>query len=269
MPNLKKELEKAETILLDMDGVIYVEDSLIKGAKEAIGALREKDKSIIFLTNNSTKTREEFKDRLSNLGISTKKSEILNPAHATALYLSENFEEATCYVVGERGLKFEIEKAGFETVSREEVEKATHVIAGMDRKLTYNKIWGALTAIRSGADFIATNPDRTFPTKKGLIPGAGATIGAISGTTGKEPSMIIGKPYSYMVKASLNITGSSTNKTMIIGDKLDTDIRAGNREGLTSILVLTGVIGREDVQNVTKEEDKPDFVIDSLEDIID
>ncbi len=269
MPSLEKQFEEIDTVLLDMDGVVYVGNSLVKGAEKAIKYLRENGKSIIFLTNNSTKTRIEYKKKLSKLGISAKESEILTAAYATARYLSENFEEAKCYIVGESGLKEEIEKAGFETVSRDSVEDATHVIAGMDRDLTYDKVWGALTAILTGAEYIASNPDPTFPTNKGLAPGAGATIGAISGATQMEPSIIVGKPHSHMINAALDIADASPEKTAIIGDRLNTDIRAGNRENLTTVLVLTGVIDRGDVEEITNEEDRPDYIIESLEKLID
>lgn len=267
MHDLEKQLEELEAILLDMDGVVYLEDSLIEGSNQAIESLRGRGKSIIFLTNNSTKTRDEYIEKLSNLGISAEKSEIMTAAYATSIYLSKNFEKATCYPVGEDGLIKELKTAGIEIVSRNRVEEATHVVAGMDRNLTYDKIWGALTAIRSGADFIATNPDPTFPTREGVEPGAGATIGAISGTTEKEPSIIVGKPHPYMIKESLEILETSPEKTAIIGDRITTDIMAGNRTDLTTILVLTGVSSREDVEDISNEEKKPDYIINSLKKI--
>lgn len=265
MHDLKTELKEKEAFLLDMDGVIYIEDDPIEGSLEAVRNLRQNGRKLAFLTNNSTKTREEYKEKLSDLGLETDKSKIMTSACATALRLSELEENKTCFVLGEDGLKKELKDAGFELVSRKNAEKASFVVAGMDHGLTYEKIWGGLTAILSGAEFIATNPDSTYCTKDGLAPGAAASIGALAAAAEEEPSEIIGKPSTYMLEALLEVLDVTPERTAIIGDRIDTDIRAGKKLGLTTILVLTGVNSKKEVEEVKGTKKEPDFVYQSFE----
>ncbi len=261
MHSLKNELEEKEAFLLDMDGVIYVEDDPIDGSLEAIRNLRQNGKKLVFLTNNSTKTREEYKEKLLRLGLEVEKSEIMTSAYATSLRLSKLAESKTCYVIGEDGLKKELRNVGFEVVPRENAEEASYVIVGMDRGLSYDKVWGGLTAILSGAEFIATNPDATYCTQEGLAPGAAASVGALAAAAEEEPTEIIGKPSPYMLEASMDILDVSPEKTVIVGDRIDTDIQAGKELGLTTILVLTGVESEEEVEEVKDTKREPDFVL--------
>ncbi|KXA90951.1 hypothetical protein AKJ57_03015, partial [candidate division MSBL1 archaeon SCGC-AAA259A05] len=236
--------------------------------KRAVEDLKARDKKLVFLTNNSSRTREEYVQKLSSFGLNVDKSEIMSSSYGTALYLSEKAEGANVYVVGEEGLKVELEDAGLEVLPKEEAEGADYVVAGMDRNLTYDKIWGGLSAILSGAEFIATNPDPTYPTKGGLAPGAGASIGALSYSAEREPSKIIGKPSSYMIEASLDIIDVPSERTAIVGDRIDMDVKAGKRAGLTTILVLTGVNSKEDVRAVDGAAEAPDYVLSSLMELL-
>lgn len=258
------DLEETEAFLLDMDGVVHIGESVIEGSKRAVQRLREKNKKLMFLTNNSTKTRSYYREKYSQLGLDIEESEIMTSSYATALYLSENATEKTAYVIGEEGLKKDLEKLGFEILPFEESEKASFVVAGMDRKLNYEKIWGGLKAILAGADFIATNPDPTYPTEEGLAPGAGASIGALSGSAEKEPSEVIGKPSTYMLETSLEMLEVSPENAVMIGDRVSTDIYAGNKLGLTTILVLTGVNSEKDAETVSGTKKAPDHIIPCL-----
>lgn len=260
MHEFEDKLNELDALLLDMDGVLYVGDSIVEGSKKAIQSLREKNKKLCFLTNNSTQTREDYQEKLSRLGLNIDKSEIVTSGYTTALYLSERYEDKKCYVVGEEGLKKELEKAGFEILSSSSAEEASFVVAGMDRGLTYDKISAGLSALLKGADFIATNPDPTYPMEKGLAPGAGATIGALSGAAEREPLEVIGKPSRYMVDFALDMLGVSSDNAAIIGDRVDMDVQAGKNAGLTTVLVLTGVDSEEDVEAVAGTDEAPDFV---------
>ncbi len=264
---IEKELEKAKAVILDMDGVVYIGDSAIEGSREAIKNLRGMGSEIIFLTNNSTRTRSDYRKKLSRLEIDCSKDEIMTSSYATTLYLSERGEGEKCFVIGEEGLKKELTDAGFEIVSRKNAEEASFVVAGMDRGLSYEKIWGGLIAILSGADFIATNPDTTYCTEKGLAPGAAASIGALSATAEEKPTETIGKPSTYMLKVSLDMIDVSPEEAVIIGDRINTDIKAGKRLGLTTILVLSGVDTEEELEDVKGSEKEPDFVMQSLKDL--
>ncbi len=259
-----RDLGEKEAFLLDMDGVIYIENDPIEGSLEAVRSLRSEGKKLGFLTNNSTKTRGEYREKLSDLGLEVEESEIMTSAYATALRLSMLAESGTCYVIGEEGLKKELRKAGFEVVSREDAGNASYVVVGMDRGLSYDKVWGGLTAILSGAEFIATNPDSTYCTKDGLAPGAAASIGALAAAAEEEPTEIIGKPSPYMLEASLDVLDVSPEKAVIVGDRIGTDIRAGKELGLTTILVLTGVDSEKEVEEVRGSSKEPDFVLSSF-----
>lgn len=268
MINLYNKISEIKTIIFDMDGVLYVGDYPVDGVKETIDELRSQGKEIIFMTNNSSKTRSGYVDKLSDFGVKVSKDDIITSAYATSIYLRENYGGGKAFVLGEEGLKAELREVGFEILSLENAETADFVVTGMDRGLTYEKIAAGLRALLSGADFIASNPDPTYPTESGLAPGAGATTGALSGASEMEPSLIIGKPSRYMIDIILDKTGTHPNQTAIVGDRLNLDIKAGKKAGLTTILVLTGVDSIDDVEKVKGSSDAPDFVLDSLRDLI-
>lgn len=248
---------------------MFIGDSPIEGSKEAIQFLRERGKKLTFLTNNSTKTREEYERNLSDIGLDVGVSEIVTSAYSTAVFLGEEAEDKTCYVIGEDGLKTELQNVGFEIFPKPESEEASYVVVGMDRGLTYEKVWAALSAVLSGAEFIATNSDPTYPTERGLAPGAGASIGAVSGATEEEPLKVIGKPSTHMLKIALENLEVSPENAAIVGDRLDRDIRAGNEAGLTTVFVLSGVDSKEDLDSVEDSRKEPDYVFPSLSSIID
>lgn len=268
MHEFKNKLNELDALLLDLDGVLYVGDSVVEGSEGAIQSLRKQDKKLCFLTNNSTQTRKAYQGKLSRLGLDVDKSEIITSGYATALYISENYENEECYVVGEEGLKKELENEGLEILSNDSAEEAFFVVAGMDRGLTYDKIYAGLSALLAGADFIATNPDSTYPTEEGLAPGAGASIGALSGAAEREPSEVIGKPSRYMIDFSLDMLGVSPEKAAIVGDRIDMDIQAGKKAGLTTVLVLSGVDSEEDVEAIAGTDRAPDFVLPCLGELV-
>lgn len=165
-------------------------------------------------------------------------------------------------------MKSELKLAGLKIVSEEEAGKATHVVAGFDRKINYRKISGSLHALLAGAEFIATNSDSTYPTEAGLFPGAGAMIGALAGCSGKEPGLVVGKPSPYMIKVALEILGAKPRETVIIGDRIDTDVRAGKIAGIRTVLVLSGVCTEKDARKVRNTKIAPDFVFKSIADVV-
>lgn len=268
MPDIKTDLENIEAFILDIDGVVYVGESSIKGSTEAVKDLKRKGKKLGFLTNNSTETREAYQQRFSGIGLDIDQSKIMTSAYATAIYLSNRPNGSEIYVIGEDGLKEELEGAGFDLLSMNSSEEADYVVVGMDRGLSYNKILAGLRALLSGAEFIATNPDPTYPTEAGLAPGAGASIGALSGAAESEPSRIIGKPSTYMIEILLDIIEVSPEKSAIVGDRIDLDIRAGKEAGLKTFLVMTGVSSKEDVDSIMGSDMSPDYVVSSLSEIV-
>jgi phosphoglycolate/pyridoxal phosphate phosphatase family enzyme len=265
---LAEAVAKLSAFIFDMDGVLYLGDVPIKGAAEAVSHLRKKGKKLSFVTNKSTYTRREYSLKLAQMGIIAHESEIVTSAYGTSIYLRRSSPGAKIYVVGESGLKRELGQAGFKILTDARAKEANFVVVGMDRTITYKKLTSGLRALLAGAEFIATNPDPIYPTETGISPGAGAIIGALVGSSGKRPKVVIGKPSPQMIKISLGMLGSTPPETAIVGDKLETDVLVGKRVGLTTILVLTGVSSRRDVEKVRGTRMAPDFVIRSIEDLV-
>lgn len=268
MRELAAAIDGLSAFIFDMDGVLYIGEIPVKGAAEAIAHLRKKGKKLAFVTNKSTHTRRAYVRTLAQMGIAARESEIVTSAYATSLYLRRRAPAARVYVIGEPGLKRELKQAGLKLLSDDNAKKADFVVAGMDRTITYKKITAGIRALLAGAEFIATNPDGIYPTETGISPGAGATIGALVGSSGKQPKVVIGKPSVHMIKIALEILGSTPADTAIVGDKLSTDVLVGKRAGLTTILVLTGVNSRRDVKRARGTKVTPDFVIKSIGDLV-
>lgn len=244
--------------LVDLDGCVYRGDKLIEGADSTIRALRERGRKILFLTNNSTKTPEEYASKLRRLGIEASPSEILTSATATATYM-RRFEKGLCFVVGERALREALIGEGFELVREEDAKNAKYVVCGLDRDFTYGKMAAACTAIQRGARFIATNMDPNLPVEDGYLPGAGSIVGAIRIATGKRP-IIVGKPSKYIMEIAMERIGLGREDLVIIGDRIDIDVRAGKVAGIYTILVSTG-------QESKKRGISPDLVLRSISDL--
>lgn len=268
MHKLAAAMEKLSAFIFDMDGVLYRGKMPIPGASEAVEHLRKKGKKLVFVTNKSAHTRRVYARLLARMGIPARESEIVTSAYATSLYLRKRFPNARLYVIGERGLRWELRRAGFKLMSDERAEEAYFVVTGMDRTITYKKLTAGLRALLAGAEFIATNPDANYPTETGICPGAGAMIGALVGCSGKRPKIVIGKPSPQMIKISLTLLDSKPSETAIVGDRIETDVVAGKRAGLKTILVLTGVSSKRDVERVKGTKLAPDFVIQSLREMV-
>ena len=251
-----------DAFLLDMDGVIYLNQEPIPEAVIFTGRLRDTGKDILFLTNNSKFTRLEYRDRLALMGIDAAIEEIMTSAAATADFLEENYEIEgnTAFVIGGAGLREEIARTPLLMLESEEGRRADYVIVGWDTELTFDKLRTASLALHSGARFIGTNPDATFPAPEGLWPGAGSIIASLEKAAGRE-ALVVGKPNIYMMQAALHLIESKTDRTLMIGDRLETDILGGWRAGLDTCLVLTGVSGREDLEGFNPQ---PDLVVESL-----
>lgn len=252
--------------LIDLDGVIYRGEQVIEGAVETLAWLRSQEAEISFLTNNSTFSRQNYLERLSLLGIKCQLEEIMSTAYATCLYLQENGPPgARVLVIGESGLMDELEAAWFSLVDWQMEGQVDYVVVGLDRNFHYPKLARAYRAIIQGAKFIATNRDATFPTEKGTLPGGGAIVAAIEACTGKAP-VVIGKPQDYMVKKILETREWKPEGTVVVGDRLETDILLGNRLGMITALVLTGITNRETAEKAVQDL-KPTYILDSIQNL--
>lgn len=255
-------LLRYDVLLMDMDGVIYLNREPIPEAADFVSAARGMGKGIVFLTNNSKYTRREYREKLAAMGISAREEDILTSAGATSQYLLENhdLEGRSAYLIGGRGLHEEMERTGLRLLAGEEGKAADYVIVGWDTELTYEKLRIACLALHRGAVFIGTNADATFPSPEGLWPGAGAIIAALEKAAGRE-ALVVGKPNIFMMQAALHLSGGRADRTLMIGDRLETDILGGWRAGLDTCLVLTGVSRREDLEGF---QPRPDLVVESL-----
>ncbi|MDI6655206.1 MAG: HAD-IIA family hydrolase [Candidatus Hydrothermarchaeota archaeon] len=241
--------------VLDLDGVVYRGKKLVPNADERIENLRNKGK-VLFLTNNSTLTRAGCVEKLEGLGIPAEEEEIITSGYASALYIKENYPKPRVFVIGEEGLKNELETQGIKTG----VSRCSAVLVGLDRNLNYTKIATAMKLIRSGASFLATNLDNALVTEDGLLPGAGSIVSAVRTACEKEP-VVIGKPSHIMADIILGKAKFAPQEILLIGDRLETDIVMGKKAGMKTALVLTGYAKQEDVD---RSEIKPDYVLESL-----
>jgi NagD protein len=249
--------------IFDLDGTIYLGERLIPGAGETIERLKSLSKKIIYLSNKPLQTREDYAAKLTRLGIPTRAEEVINSSLVMARWLSGEAPGATIYVIGEAPLIQELVRAGFRI--SEKAGEIQYVIASFDRTFDYRKLNIALQAIKRGAHFVATNPDRTCPVEGGEIPDCAAMIGAVEGTTGKKVETVVGKPSDIMIRVAVDYMGLRPQDCILVGDRLETDMVMGKKAGMAAALVLTGVTTRESLKN---SDIRPDYVWESVAEII-
>jgi 4-nitrophenyl phosphatase len=238
--NQRESLQKLKHLIIDMDGVLYLGDEPIPGTRAFLSFLREQSISFVLATNNATKTPQQFVDKLADMKVTVHPEEILTSALATATYLASIAPEGTrAFVIGQDGLRLALQQAGFELVE----DNADYVVAGLDFTVCYERLRDACLQIRAGATFVGTNPDLTYPSELGIVPGAGSIMAFLEASTGIKPT-IVGKPQTAMMEQALVRMGAQRATTAVLGDRLETDILAGKRAGLYTLLVLTGVTDR-------------------------
>ncbi len=278
MLELIDELKYIKLAIFDLDGVVYRGDKLIPNAEKVIRELKEKSIEVVYNTNNSTITRQSFVEKLKKLGISSKLSNIYTSASITSAEITRIKKKAKIYVIGETGLREELKSLGHTIETNPTIYKdIDFVIVGLDRAFSYDRLAIAQKCILEGdAQFYATNMDPTLPVAIGFKPGAGVMVNAVTTCTDKKPIRVFGKPEPFGIKLILKDKKFSPEEACIFGDRLNTDILAGNRAEITSIAVLTGVSTKKMIidlkkkVNETKDKDikmLPDLVIDKLDDI--
>lgn len=252
-------LAQMDSIIVDLDGVLWRGPEMLPGVKSFFDFIRQSGTRLLLASNNSTARPETVIKRLEEVGVRLPPSAILTSALATSDYLVRTLPaKAAILMIGEDGLEHALDQSGFTLVHK--AEDAQAVVVGMDRGLTYDKLAEATLAIRSGTAFIGTNPDRTFPTPRGLVPGNGSLLAALQAATDREP-IIIGKPEKLYFELALERLGSRPQTTLMLGDRLDTDIQGGQNAGLNTCLVLTGVTDREGLRHSSI---KPTWVFSDL-----
>lgn len=227
-----------DAYIFDLDGTIYLGDTALPGAQATVAALRAAGRRAIFLSNNPTRTRDQYAAKLTRLGIPTPVEDIVTSAFVLARWLQREAPGARLFVVGEEPLKHELSAAGFQLVERP--GEIDIVVASFDRTFVYAKLQIAFDAIRAGARLVGTNPDRFCPTPGGGEPDAAAIIAAIEACTDARCDPIVGKPSLIMVATVLDMLDLPPERCMMVGDRLETDIRMGLDAGMATCLVLTG-----------------------------
>ena len=245
--------------IFDQDGTIYLGSRLIPGAAETISQLRAYGTRTIFLSNNPTKTREQYAEKLTRLGIPTDVDDIVNSSYVMVQWLKENTPGACLYVIGEEAITGELKEAGF--ALSEKPGEIDVVVASFDRTFDYHKLQVAFDAINAGARLVATNPDRYCPTPTGGEPDCAAIIAALEACTGVTCDPVVGKPSPIMVRTIMDKLGISPSDCLMVGDRLETDIRMGIDAGMDTCLVLTGDADQEKLE---KSGLKPTMVLKSI-----
>ncbi len=273
MRQLIEELKDIELAIFDLDGVIYRGNKLLPGVDKVIQKLKELTINIVYNSNNSTATRQMYVDKLNDFKISSEIGDFYTSASITATEISKLKNKAKIFVIGEIGLREELKASGHEIITEEsEYKNVDFVVVGLDRDFKYKNLALAQKCILDGkAQFYATNVDATLPVDKGVLPGAGIMVKALETCTGIKPIKIFGKPQPYGIELILKEKKVPTKNTAIFGDRLDTDILAGNLAGIKTVLVLTGVSQIKDVEQLKLEGlDKvnlnqiPDLILDEL-----
>lgn len=260
---LLERLERVKSYVIDMDGVVYRGDTCLPHVPEFLSALEQRGIPFLMATNNSMRSPAEFQKKLAGMGIQVDAGRILTSSVATRGWVQDRFPQGTrVFVLGMESLEQAMLGDGYFTPAGKDAEV---VVTGANFQLTFEDLRVATLAIRSGATWVATNGDTTFPTEEGLIPGAGAIIAALTAATSVEPE-IVGKPSTGMIEEAIHQLGTASEETVMLGDRLDTDILAGERAGLVTMLVMTGVTTQDELDASSIE---PDIILPDLAPLVD
>ncbi len=262
------DLHNIQTLIIDMDGVLWEGNRALPGLQHFFQLLRQHPIKFILATNNASLTQQQYVDKLNRLGVSASPQEVLTSSMATAHYLSEISKphQTRVLVIGEAGLKSPLIEQGFTLVDGSPQDcggVADYVVSGLDRQLNWQKLAHASLHLHQGAQFIATNGDTTLPTEQGPVLGNGAIIQALTAASGNKP-MIIGKPEAHMYQFAMQILSAAPSSTVAIGDRLNTDILGAVNAGIRSILLLSGISTREDIDDLNY---RPNWIFNGLPDL--
>lgn len=268
----------ARVFVFDMDGVLFRGEESVKGAPETLERLRTQTPSvsIFFLTNNSSQPRSVYVEKLTRLGMPCSEEEIVTSSSATAAYLTRHLKATgkTVLAVGGPGIRHELSRVGMvirtaADFADADEARADFVVVGMDRDFNYHTLYAAQQAILHGAQFIATNRDGQYPVEHGrVIPGGGAIVAAIEACADTVPT-VVGKPETLGLRIVLDAAGVAPEEAVMVGDRPDTDVLCGNRLGVPTTLVLTGVITEERAKELFEEDPQmtPTRIIHNLREL--
>ena len=262
------DLRSVRGVLFDMDGVIYVGDTPLAGVQDALDYLTETNRKWLLVTNNASRTPEQFVEKLTKMNIRVRPEQVLGSAEATACWLAEQVKHhgwpsGPIIVMGQAGLKTALTNAGFELTT--DPDQAVYAVAGINFELTYESLANVTLAIRRGARFIGTNADVTYPSERGPLPGAGSILALLTAATGQQP-LVIGKPNAGMYEQAMARLGLTPAETLMVGDRYDTDISGAIALGLQTAGILTGISTRAEFEQAAKP---PHLIVNDLPHLID
>jgi len=248
-----------------MDGVVWRSDAPIGNLPEIFARIRARGLKFVFATNNSTQAPEEYQERLASLGVEIETWQVITSAIGLSFMLMQKYPRGTkVFMIGGNGIRVALEENGFEVLSVENAPEAQVVVMGIDRTINFMKVAEATLLVRAGIPFYTTNTDRTFPTPRGEIPGSGSWLAVVTTASGVEP-IVAGKPFPYMMEVALERLGAKKEETLVVGDRLETDIAAGQSVGCPTALMLSGVSSKEQAEAWSP---KIDVIADNLSALI-
>ena len=257
-------VKKGKLYLFDMDGTLYLGDRLYDFTAELLHEIRRTGGKYLFMTNNSSKSVADYVKKLEKMGISATREDFITSSQATAYYLKKHHPGKTLYVCGTWSLIAELESEGFETTT--DLDKTQCVVMGFDTELTFQKLWDVSKLLLTHPDmpYIATNPDLVCPTEFGSVPDCGSVCIGIKNATGRDP-IVIGKPSALMPELAMAKWGYTKEETVVIGDRIYTDVKSGLNAGAHTILVLSG---ESTLQTLAESVDKPHLVLENAGQLI-
>jgi NagD protein len=247
--------------LCDMDGVLINDDRMVNGADQFLHRLQDTGRTFLVLTNNSLYAPGQLSTRLKTLGLPVEEHQLWTSALATAQFVRHQIPSGSAYVIGESSMHEALDAVGY----RESTRSPDYVVVGETWSYSFDEIARAIQFIEKGSSFVATNPETTSATPDGSLPGCGALTALIQSATGVSP-YVVGKPNPVMIRDALNILGAHSGSTIMVGDRMDTDIQSGTEAGVETILVLSGVTQSDDVTNFAY---RPSHVTQSVADLVD
>lgn len=258
--DLIEKIKNKKGFICDMDGVIYHGDKLLPGVKEFVDWLKAEKKHFIFLTNSSEKTPKELQEKLKRLGVNVERNHFYTSALATASFLASQKPKGSAYIIGEAGLINALYNVGY-TMNNVDPD---YVVMGESKSYSYERIESAVNLVINGAKLIGANPDVTGPIENGIAPATKALIAPIELSTGKQ-AYFIGKPNPLMMRIALKKLGLQIEDTIIIGDRMDTDIIAGIESGIDTCLVLSGITNKKIMNDFAY---RPHIVLNGVVDLV-
>lgn len=257
-------LKQKKLFLFDMDGTLYLGDRLYDFTNDLLDEIKKNGGKYMFMTNNSSKSVNDYIKKLNRLGVKAEYDDFITSSQATAYYLNKHYRDKTLYVCGTNSLKEELKSNGYKIT--ENLDEAQVIVMGFDTELTFKKLEDVskLLLLRPDIPYIATNPDYVCPTEFGSVPDCGSVCDMLYNVSGRRP-LVIGKPEPLMPLLAMDKWGYTKEETVVIGDRIYTDIKSGLNAGVTTILVMSGETTYEILE---KSRQKPDYVMESAREIL-